>query len=102
MPVQGLLRELAGNLDIKQDDVAKVAKVFEDNEGFLKLANSPLTKTTPQSKFYAVKYHWFREQLEPNNIEILPISTEQQLGDIYTKGLGIKEFESKRKMIMGW
>ena len=66
------------------------------------LANSPLGKTTPQSKFYFVKLHWFRSMLKPNEIEILPIATENQKADIFTKGLGPAEFARKRHLVMGW
>ena len=42
--------------------------VHEANAGCLVLAKMELSKMTPQSKDYCTKYHWFREQLEPNQI----------------------------------
>ena len=82
LPVQGLLQELTGKFDIDRDEVAKVTKVYEDNQGCLNLAKSPLAKTTPQSKFYAVKYLWFREQLDNLRVKLLPITSALQLADI--------------------
>jgi hypothetical protein len=34
-----------------------------------------------------VKYHWFREQIKPNHIKMRKVSIDEQLGDIFTKGL---------------
>ena len=102
LPVKRLLEEICNILEIERNDETKVTKVFEDNEGALKLANGPLAKVTPQSKHFAVKYHWFREKLEEHNIEILPIRSEFQKADIFTKGLGVQQFRPKRKMINGW
>ena len=77
-------------------------RAYEDNEGALKLASAPLPKCTPQSKHVAVKYHWFREKLDDHKIKILPVRTDQQKADIFTKGLASTEFRMKRKLLMGW
>jgi hypothetical protein len=42
---------------------------------------------TPWSKHYAIKYHWFREQIGPRQIELVKIATNEQLEDLFTKGL---------------
>lgn len=102
LPVKNVLEEICNVLEVERDDDTKVTKVFEDNEGALKLATGPLERITPQSKHFAVKYHWFREKLVHHNIEILHINTDMQKADIFTKGLIGKEFKMKRKMIMGW
>ena len=102
LPIKRLLEEICNILEIERDDDTKVTKVYEDNEGALKLATGPLEKITPQSKHFAVKYHWFREKLEEYKIEILPIRSEFQKADIFTKGLGPQQFRPKRKMINGW
>ena len=57
---------------------------------------------TPQSEHYAVKYHWFREQLEPRGIILTKIASKEQLGDIFIKGLGRVLFEYLRKKLMSW
>ena len=76
--------------------------VFEDNRGCHILANSPPGRTTPDSKHFAVKYHWFREQLIPGEIIIAPIDTARQLADIFTKGLRRLGFEKNRSDLCGW
>ena len=57
---------------------------------------------TPRSKHYAIKYHWFRTQLEPNNIVIKSIDSVEQLADMFTKGLRRVLFEACRLKSMGW
>ena len=56
------------------------------------------------SKHYAIKYHWFWEQLHngPRKIELVKIASAEQLGDIFTKGLTWVLFEGLRKKLMGW
>ena len=102
LPIKNVLEEICEVLEIERDDSTRVTKVYEDNEGAMKLANGPLAKITPQSKHFAVKYHWFREKLEEYMIEILPIRSDLQKADIFTKGLTGQEFRPKRRMIMGW
>jgi hypothetical protein len=57
---------------------------------------------TPRSKHYAIKYHWFREQIGPRNIELVKIDTKDQLGDLFTKGLMAIPFKHLRLKLMGW
>jgi hypothetical protein len=102
LPIKNVLEEICEILGIERDDSTRVTKVYEDNEGAMKLATGPLAKITPQSKHFAVKYHWFREKLDEYMIEILPIRSNLQKADIFTKGLTGQEFRPKRKMIMGW
>ena len=51
---------------------------------------------------YAIKYHWFREQIGPRNIELVKVDTTNQIGDIFTKGLGATAFQRLRLKLMGW
>jgi hypothetical protein len=57
---------------------------------------------TPRSKHYAIKYHWFREQIGPRNIILVKVDTHNQLGDIFTKGLTPQPFCYLRSKLMGW
>lgn len=102
LPVRELLKEVATSFAIDYDKVSTVSCVWEDNNAALKLANAPFMNMSPRTKHIAVKYHWFRSKLEPGKIEVLRIDTSQQKADIFTKGLKRTEFESKRKMLLGW
>ena len=76
--------------------------VWEDNIGALTLGNLEAGKMTPRLKHYAIKYHWFRSKLEPNQIEVRKIDTKLQKADILTKGLRKEPFERVRKLLCGW
>jgi len=75
--------------------------VWEDNNGTLALANMEPGQMTPQSKHYAVKYHWSHSHLSPNSVEV-KIDTSLQKADIFTKGLCIKKFQAIQKLLCGW
>ena len=102
LPVNQILEEICNILEVEREDDVKVIKVHEDNEGALKLATGPIEKTTPQSKHFGVKYHWFREKLNELKISITHVTTDLQKADIFTKGLIGIEFQKKRKMLTGW
>ena len=102
IPIADTLDELCKYLKVERTGESRVIRAFEDNEGALTLANSKLPKTTPRTKHFAVKYHWFREKLEDYNIKIVPVRTDLQEADIFTKGLDKSEFRKKRLLLMGW
>ena len=66
--------------------------MHEDNQGALALAKLEPGRNTPRSKFYALKYHWFRSWLKPKSIELQYIDTKEQKADMFTKSLGTPEF----------
>ncbi|EJK75839.1 hypothetical protein THAOC_02428 [Thalassiosira oceanica] len=102
-PVVDLLREIGLCLDLPVDPASRLhIEVHEDNVGALTLGRLEPRRMTPRSKHYAVKYHWFRSQLGPRNVVLTKIASEDQLGDIFTKGLGAVQFKVLRKRIMGW
>jgi hypothetical protein len=76
--------------------------IYEDNVGALTLGRLEPKRMTPRSKHYAIKYHWFREQIGPRNIKLVKVDTKNQLGDIFTKGLGFVPFSYLRSKLMGW
>lgn len=102
LPVKQCLEYLCMKLTISRDPETKVIKVWEDNEGTIKLAAGPVEKVTPHTKHFAIKYHWFREKLKEHYIVIKYIDTTIQEADILTKGLSLKEFKFKRNLLMGW
>ena len=42
-----------------------------------------------------VENHWFREKLEEYEIRVVPVRTDLQKADIFTKGLDKNEFTTK-------
>ena len=103
LPMRILYKELLSAL---QQDTTKKATfkttVWEDNTGCLTLAKLEPGRQTPRSKFYALKMHWFRSKLKPNEIEIEKIETAEQQADILTKALRGEHFRQMRKLLCGW
>ncbi len=77
-------------------------KIHEDNIGALALGKLEPHRMTPRSKHYAIKYHWFREHIGPRQIQLVKINSDDQLGDLFTKGLTKIKFSRLRKKLMGW
>jgi hypothetical protein len=76
--------------------------VHEDNAGALILANMDPGRMQPKSKQYAVKYHWFQEDLKPNKVEVHKIGTDFQKADILKKGLTTVKFKAIRRLLCNW
>ena len=74
-------------------------KVFEDNSGALELARLP--KLRPRTKHINVCYHHFREHVRKGLIKIFPVSTEDQVADIFTKALPQNLFQRHRRPFCG-
>jgi hypothetical protein len=72
--------------------------VHEDNQGALRLANME----PGRSKFYAIKYHWFRSWLKPKQIEVQYVESNLQKADMLTKSLSVDIFERNRRLSCGW
>jgi hypothetical protein len=102
-PLMDKLLEITSTLSLPYTLGALMhVRVHEDNVGALTLGKLEPRRMTPRSRHYAVKYHWFREELDPRNVELVKIASVDQLGDIFTKGLGIIAFTRLRKQLMGW
>ena len=103
LPLKSLLKEISDEIGLGTDEFAAIkTKVWEDNSGALTLANLEPGRVTSRSKHFAIKYHWFRETLEPNNIEIRKIESKDQIADILTKGTTKDIFVALRKKLLGW
>ena len=100
--VETISKVVTGDEKVK---VTTLSDVFEDNNGALTVATLP--KITPQSKFFAVKLHFFREHVKTDSnpkgeIHIKKIETTNQLADLQTKGLVEAKFVPLRNKLMGW
>jgi hypothetical protein len=83
---------------IKIDDKVQTnfkVTVWEDNNGCLTLANLDPGQSTPRSKFYDSKVHWFRSHLHDreSGIKVIKVDTEEQLANLFTKPLAQEPFE---------
>ena len=103
LPIMDLVKELGGafGLPVKEKSRFHV-RVHEDNVGSLLLGQLKPRQMTPRSKHYAVKYHWFCSKMGPRGVQLHKIASENQLCNIFTKGLGRIAFERLRKRLMDW
>jgi hypothetical protein len=85
---------------VSDSPIIPQSTVHEDNQACLKFATMP--KMSPRTKHIAVPYHFFRSKVQNLEIQILAISTDNQLGDQFTKGLPPEKCERDRKQLMGW
>jgi hypothetical protein len=102
IPIKSIINEVTDAFGVKRDKTAFVTTCWEDNAGCLILANLKEPQTTARSKFYAIKLHWFREQLVPQQIEIKKVGTEFQKADLWTKPFTTQKFEQLRLLVCGW
>jgi hypothetical protein len=99
-----MAKEVCGHMGLPDEKLAVIKTktvVHEDNSGALTLAKLDPGQSTPTSKFFNLKYHWFREQLKPKQIEVVKLQIDEQLGDIFIKGLRFVKFPEMRKKLCG-
>jgi hypothetical protein len=79
-PLIDITNKLCTALQIEmQAETHMHIKLHKDNVGALILGKLEPQRMTPQSKHYAVKYHWFCEHIGPQNIQLIKISSETSL-----------------------
>jgi len=64
--------------------------VYMDNKSAIALANNPVYHK--RSKHIDIKYHWLREKVAEGVVNLIFVSSENQLADIFTKGLAFSRF----------
>jgi hypothetical protein len=105
IPFKQIAEEVCHHMGVSDEKLAVIKTktvVHEDNSDALTLAKLEPGRNTPTSKFFNVKYHWLREQIKPKNIELRKVSSEEQLEDIFTKGLCAITFRLMRSKLCGW
>jgi len=79
IPLKRLVQTVSSSIGLSKETITTFnTTVWEHNVGKLTLAKMEPGRTTPRSKFYAVKYHWFHSHLKPKFIEIEKIELESQ------------------------
>ena len=103
LPVVDLVKEMGAVFGLLVGDLSDMhICVHKDNTDTLTLGNLEPRRMTLRSKHYAIKYHWFCEQLQTRKIKLVKIASANQLGDIFTKGLSRVIFERLQRKFMGW
>jgi hypothetical protein len=92
MPSHLLIIELLSILDNRETLKSYIScTVFEDNNGALALATNQLI--TAPTKYFHVKWHHFGNVVTTGDINVVKVSTKDQLADYLIKGLPSEVFQ---------
>ena len=80
------------------DDTVTKCTVFEDNNGCIQLAKCH--RLRPRTKHIAIKYHHFRRKVADSTVRVLPINTNDQIADVFTKALPKEQFQFLRGFLL--
>ena len=102
LPLRNTVQAIGRGLRIDESCLTTFhVTIWEDNMGAHTLANLDPGQSTPRSKFYDSKAHWFRSHLN-SNMQARKVDTKEQLGDLFTKPLVRDVFQCLRGQLMGW
>jgi hypothetical protein len=87
--LQKLLSDLGQSVDTH-------VVIYCDNISNILLANNPVYHA--RTKHIGVHYHFIREKVLAKKIDLIHVSTEDQVIDIFTKALGTDKLKTFRKM----
>ena len=107
LPLKDLVETIQFSIGISEDrPIIIKTKVWEDNDACRTLAGWEPGRSTSRTKHYAIKLHWFRSHIWPQNknsrIKVRRVSSILQKADLMTKGLPKPQFENLRKLSCGW
>ena len=101
IPLMNLLEEMVKQQVIGHKCIPQVhCNTFEDNAGALEIARN--IKFRPRTKHINSKYFHFKQHVENGQIQLHKCSTEEQVGDLFTKPLGSELFNKHVEVIFGW
>ena len=91
------LRRLLGGLGYPQ---MQPVTIYEDNQSCIALSVNPMQHQ--RTKHIDIRYHFTRERVEAGEVELVYISTNDQLADLLTKGLQKPRMEALRARVLGY
>jgi hypothetical protein len=71
--------------------------LYEDNQGCIHLVKNPIVKS--RVKHLDIKSHFIRDRINAKEVELVYISTEDQIADIFTKSLPRNAFQKFRNSL---
>lgn len=87
------LRSLSITLSLE----VKTVLIWEDNKSCIAIAENP--GNHGKTKHVDIKYHYTREQVEIETVELKHVRSSEQIADIFTKPLGAEKFCYFRTML---
>jgi hypothetical protein len=105
LPLRRILIEVVTALELPSRLQASIhARVFEDNNGALLLANDQ--RIMLRTKYFLVKWHFFWSHITNGNcnhsVTVNKVDTKLQDADYMTKGLPREPYEKNRFRVQGW
>jgi hypothetical protein len=88
------LRKLLGDLGLHVD---RHVVIYCDNLSIIQLARNPVFHA--RTKHIEVHYHFIREKVLAGEIDLIYVSTEDQVADIFTKVLGAEKHRRFHNML---
>ena len=92
------LGRLGQDLDVLPPD--HCVPLHDDSQACIRIAGNPCL--AERTKHFDVKYHWLREKVKANKVELRYISTHDQLADIFTKPLGVMQHNYLKGRLTGF
>jgi hypothetical protein len=83
------IKQVLADLNIK---IEEPMKIFCDNQSTRRITTNPVFHE--RTKHIEVDCHFIREKVQSKEIETSFVKSENQLADIFTKGLSVKAFEN--------
>ena len=75
-------------------DVSGAVTLYCDNMSRIQLANNLVFHA--RTKHIEVHYHYVRDKVLASDIDLVYVSTQEQVADIFTKSLGAEKLQSFR------
>ena len=77
-------------------NLTKLTVIHEDNQSTIHMARNP--QFHGRTKHIGIKYHYIREQVNNQRVELTYCPTENMTADVLTKALSQERFERLRNM----
>ena len=100
IPLVNLMNKLLSTMDINHIQSIMKCRVYKDNQSTITIAKAP--SMLPRTKHIRLKYHHFRQFVKQGLITLQYVSSEEQIGDMFTKPLPPSSFTYLRYKLMGW
>ena len=92
------LTRLGQDLDVLPPDYC--VPLHGDSQACIRIAGNPCL--AERTKHFDVKYHWLREKVKANKVELRYVNTHEQLADIFTKPLGVMQHNYLKGRLTGF
>jgi hypothetical protein len=87
------MKQMLEEYDVKQG----VRTLYCDNLSAINISKNPIQHS--RTKHIDIRHHFIRDFVEEKIVTLEHVSTEEQLADIFTKALDVKQFEKLKSKL---